>query len=249
MGGDGTRPPPAGEAGAEQAAGEAGAEQACDGGGPRRASWWGFLAPVALLVVLIAALSVLLLSRPGSPAPQAGTTQPAAGRGFFGTLALPARQAPAIDLRNYLGQPVRLAQYRGRAVLVTFLYTHCPDACPLITSNLRVALNRLGRRASRAQVIAVSVDASGDTPAAVAAFLRAHEMVGRMQYAIGSAAQLGRTWAAWGVGSTREAGHADLVEHSALVYGVSASGRITTLYPDTFDPAQIVHDVPLLATR
>ena len=42
-----------------------------------------------------------------------------------------------------------------------------------------------------------------------------------------------------------EAGR-DLVEHSALIYGIAADGKVTTLYPANFDPSQIVHDVPLL---
>ena len=140
------------------------------------------------------------------PALPAGAQQSGAGGGFSGTLALPARPAPPIDLRNYLGQPVTLSAYRGKAVLVTFLYTNCPDVCPLITSNLRVAMNLLGARRSKAQIIAVSVDPRGDTPAAVARFLRAHGMAGRMQYLIGSAGELSRTWAAWNVGSSPEVG-------------------------------------------
>ena len=40
-----------------------------------------------------------------------------------------------------------------------------------------------------------------------------------------------------------------MVEHSALVYGISASGRITTLYQHDFVPSQIVHDVPILASQ
>jgi len=51
------------------------------------------------------------------------------------------------------------------------------------------------------------------------------------------------------VGSTREAGQPDLVAHSALVYGVSAGGRLTTIYPASFEPSQIVHDIPKLAAR
>jgi protein SCO1 len=112
---------------------------------------------------------------------------------------------------------------------------------------LRVVLNQLGAQASRVQIVAISVDPGGDTTTAVGHFLHAHEMVGRMQYLIGSSAQLSRTWAAWSVGSAREAGQPDLVAHSALVYGISASGRLTTIYPATFEPAQIVHDVPRLA--
>ena len=70
-----------------------------------------------------------------------------------------------------------------------------------------------------------------------------------MQYLIGSAAELARTWRAWSVGSTREVSQPDLVAHSALVYGISASGRLTTIYPATFEPSEIAHDVPKLAAQ
>ncbi len=51
------------------------------------------------------------------------------------------------------------------------------------------------------------------------------------------------------MGSNREAGQPQLVAHSALVYGISASGRLTTIYPASFEPSQIVHDVPRLAAQ
>jgi protein SCO1/2 len=93
----------------------------------------------------------------------------------------------------------------------------------------------------------VSVDPRGDTPKAVAHFVADHGMSGRMQYLIGSRGELARTWAAWNVGSEREAGQPDLVAHSALVYGITASGRLKTVYPSNFEPAEIAHDVPKLA--
>ena len=204
---------------------------------------------LALLLGIAAAVSFVAIKGPSKPALPGNAQQYPAGRGYLGTLALPAQQAPPIHLRNYLGQPVTLSEYRGKAVLVTFLYANCPTACPLIASNLRVALNMLGRRASKVQVIAVSVDPRGDTPANVARFVRAHGMLGRMQYLIGSAAELAPTWAAWHVGSSREVGQPDLVAHSALVYGISASGRLTTIYPETFEPSEIAHDVPRLAAQ
>jgi protein SCO1/2 len=216
---------------------------------PTRSPWARVLPAMLLLLVIVAALSFALFRGSSRPALPGGVRQTPAASGFFGTLALPAKQAPPIQLHDYLGKPVTLAGYRGKAVLVTFLYTHCPDVCPLIASNLGVALKLLGPRASQAQVIAISVDPGGDTPGSVARFLRAHQMLGRMEYLIGSPSQLARTWAAWSVGSTRELGQPDLVAHSALVYGISASGRLTTLYPASFEPAQIVHDVPKLAAR
>jgi protein SCO1/2 len=217
------------------------------GDAPRKIAGPRMLLAFAALLALGAALGVALTGGSGRPTLPGGTRQSAPGSGFFGTLALPARPAPAIDLHDDRGRRVTLAAYRGRAVLVTFLYTHCPDVCPLIASNLGVALEQLGARASRAQLIAISVDPSGDTPAAVARFLAAHRLAGRMQYLLGSPSQLARTWAAWSVGSRRQIGQPDRVAHSALVYGITASGILKTLYPASFDPAQTVHDVPRLA--
>ncbi|MGO9760936.1 MAG: SCO family protein [Solirubrobacteraceae bacterium] len=211
--------------------------------------WPKMLPLLALLLVVAAGASFLLVKGPAKPVLPGGAQQSAAADGFYGTLALPAKQAPPIHLRNYLGQAVTLSEFRGKAVLVTFLYANCPDVCPLIASNLRVALNLLGRRASQVQVIAVSVDPRGDTPANVSRFVREHGMAGRMEYLIGSAAELVPTWAAWKVGSTREAGQPDLIAHSALVYGISASGTLTTIYPATFEPSEIAHDVPKLAAQ
>jgi protein SCO1 len=207
------------------------------------------LLALTLLAALVAALSLALFSGSSKPVLPDGAQLGPPGSGFFGTLTLPSKQAPPIELRNYLGKPVSLAEYRGKAVLVTFLYTHCPDDCPLITSKLRLVERLLGARAAQTQIIAVSVDPRGDTPGTVAAFLKAHGMTGRMQYLLGSASELTPTWAAWSVGSTREVGHPDLVAHSALVYGVSASGKLTTIYPVSFEPSEIAHDVPKLAAR
>jgi protein SCO1/2 len=192
----------------------------------------GMLPAMVALLVLISGISFLVFKGSSTASLPGGVVQAAPGSGFDGTLA-----------------PVTLAQYRGKVVFVTFLYAHCPDICPLIASNLRVSLNLLGKRAAGVQVIAISVDPRGDTPAAVASFLQAHEMTGRMQYLIGSPAELARTWSAWSVGSTREVGSPDLVAHTALVYGISAKGTLTTLYPDSFAPEQIAHDVPVLAAR
>jgi protein SCO1 len=221
---------------------------ALGGRGPQQL-WLKTLPLLALLLGIVAALSFALIKGPSRPVLPGTAQQYPAGRGYYGTLALPTEQAPPIHLRNYLGQPVTLSQYRGKAVLVSFLYANCPTVCPLITSNLRVALNMLGRRASLVQVIAVSVDPRDDTPANVARFVREHGMVDRMQYLVGSAAELAPTWAAWHVGSSREVGQPDLVAHSALVYGISASGKLTTIYPATFEPSEIAHDVPRLAAQ
>jgi protein SCO1/2 len=157
---------------------------------------------------------------------------------------------PPLSLDNSLGEPVNIAEYQGKAVLVTFIYDHCPDVCPLIVGNLRTAQNELGDEADKVQVIAVSVDPKGDTPKTVKKFLADHQMTGRMQYLIGSRPQLEKVWTDWDIISRNSPKRTDpdAVEHSALVYGISASGDITAVYPANFKPKQIVHDVPILAS-
>jgi protein SCO1/2 len=158
----------------------------------------------------------------------------------------PPRPAPGLRLRDSLGHTVSLSQFRGRAVLLTFIYDHCPDICPLIVSNLHNALVRLGPQASKAQVVAVSVDPKGDTPATVRKFLRLHEMTGRMEYLIGSKRELAPVWRRWGV-QVKASPDAREVGHSAFVYGITGSGDVRALYPSNFKPADIAHDVPILA--
>ena len=204
------------------------------------------LLPALVILVLMGVLAALLTG--GSSKPQLpGGANSARATGLDGLLLKPLRAAPPLStLRNHQGQSVSLASYRGKAVFVTFLYTHCPDVCPLIASQLHNTLGELGARASHVQLIAVSVDPRGDKPAAVAKFLREHQLTGQMQYLIGSARELAPVWSAWNVGSSKDAGNPEFVNHSALIYGVSASGKLTTIYAANFTPAEIVHDVPAL---
>lgn len=216
----------------------------------RSGGWTGLLLPLLLLVAGIGIFSFLLINQSSEPSLPSGAQRSPAAGGYDAMLAKPVKLAPPLGLSNYLGgPPVDLAAYRGKAVLVTFLYTHCPDVCPLITANLRAAQEKLGAKASEVQIIAVSADPHRDTRKGVAAYLARQHMVGRMLYLIGSPAKLSKLWADWSVGSQRNPATPRLVAHSALVYGITASGKLTTIYPASFDPSQIVHDVPLLASR
>jgi hypothetical protein len=87
-----------------------------------------------------------------------------------------------------------------------------------------------GKEAS--EIVAVSVDPKGDTPKTVNAFLKARRMTGRMEYLIGSRARLERVWSEWNIvsKSSPTRGNPDLVEHSALIYGIDAAGDIRALY-------------------
>lgn len=201
----------------------------------------------ALVAVVIVGGAILLLAGKGSSQGGRQGTAVVKASAFSGSEASPPQREPALALRNYNGEPVNIDSYRGKAVLVTFIYTHCPDVCPLITANLHVAQGLLGpAKDSKLQIIAVSVDPRGDNPKTVGAFLAKHDMTGKMKYLIGSASELARTWKAWGVGSERDVKNPEFVEHTGIVYGIGASGKVMTLYAGNFKPTEIVHDVPLL---
>jgi protein SCO1 len=189
-------------------------------------------------------------SSSGGSSPDSSSDPASTAASYSGATANPSKPAPPLKLDDALGKPVNIDDYRGKAVLVTFIYDHCPDVCPTIVSNLRAAQNELGPQAKDMQIIAVSVDPKGDTPKTVKAFLKDHLMTGRMEYLIGSRPQLEQVWHNWNIVSKSDPSRKDpdAVEHSALIYGISGSGEMTTVYPANFKPKQIVHDVPLLAS-
>ena len=197
---------------------------------------WG----VALLVLILFGAVVVGC---GSHSRASGTTT---GSAFAGLVIQPARPAPALALRNYTGRDVDLTAFRGKAVLLAFVYTHCPDVCPLIVTNLATAQRQLASEARHLQIIAVTVDPERDTPRAVTQFLATRRATGAMDYLIGSRKQLLPVWKAWGIAvSTNKYEQAE--GHTAVVFGITPSGEIAVAYPSNFTPTEIVHDVPLLA--
>jgi protein SCO1/2 len=201
---------------------------------------------LAVFLVAVGALAALLIH--GRPAPTVLGAASVKTSSYAGYALSSPKPAPPLALKNYLGVPVNISDYRGKAVLVTFLYTHCPNVCPIIASKLHAALVAMPPSERReVQVIAVSVDPRGDTPGSVAQFLSAHEMTAQMQYLLGPSRVLARVWTEWGVGSRRDAGNPELVAHTALVYGITGRGEIKTIYSSSFAPSDIVRDVPKLA--
>jgi protein SCO1 len=141
------------------------------------------LAPLVLLAAVLAGCgsSAAKISVPTAPK-----------RTFAGGEVSPPRTAPPIRLHDAAGRPVTLAAQRGRYVLVTFLYTHCPDVCPLIAQNLNAAVRSFRGKADDLRVLAVSVDPKGDTPAAVRAYTKRMHLVPQFRYLIGTRPQLRR---------------------------------------------------------
>jgi protein SCO1 len=68
------------------------------------------------------------------------------------------------QLVDHNGQPRRLADFRGKVLVVFFGFTHCPDVCPTTLAELARARKQLGADAARVQVVMVTVDPERDSP-------------------------------------------------------------------------------------
>lgn len=190
------------------------------------------------------ALLALCVAAAGCGGTAARQASPPAAATFAGAAIRPPRVAPPIALHDAAGRRVTLAGQRGRYVLVTFLYTHCPDVCPLIARNLNEALRELGPRRNRVRVLAVSVDPVGDTPASVRAFARAHALLPQFEYLIGTAAQLRPVWAHWSVVAAQVKPR--IVTHQSYTALVDPQGRERVFYDSQVKAAQVVHDLRAL---
>jgi protein SCO1/2 len=198
--------------------------------------------PRALLAV-VAVTALASVAGCGSGRSQPSGASPPPSR-FLGTELRPPQAAAPLALHDAHGRPVTLAGERGRYVLVTFVYTRCPDVCPLITQNLNAALRQLGPQRERVRVLAVSVDPKGDTPAAVRAYERRLRLVPQFRYLVGSPGELRRVWKAWhvlAVSTTPE-----VVDHVAYTALVDTTGRERVHYDSTVKARQVVHDLRVL---
>jgi protein SCO1/2 len=185
---------------------------------------------------------VLLAAGCGSSAAKVESPPPSK-QIFAGGELNPPRAAPALSLHDASGRRFTLSGQRGRYVLVTFIYTHCPDVCPLITSNLNTVLRTLGPK-SNIDVLAVSVDPKGDTPAAVRAYEKSKHLEPSFHYLIGSRAQLRPVWAAWHILAVDR--KPDVVDHAAYTALVDPSGKQRVLYDAQVNAQQVLHDLRLL---
>jgi protein SCO1/2 len=193
-------------------------------------------ARVRLALIVFASLSILgaagviVFAKP-DPAPKVGAD------GFAG--ALSAADIPVRDfhLRDQNGKPASIGEYRGKVVVLTFMYSTCQDTCPLTATTIRGALDQLGHDVP---VLAVSVDPANDTPDTAERFLVKESMsAGRMRFLLGSRAQLQPIWKAYGIQPQGKG-----FEHTAYVAVLDRTGRQRVAFTiDHLTDRDLAHDI------
>jgi protein SCO1 len=195
----------------------------------------------ALAPALALGLGLLLggCSSGSTSPPSTPANESASASGFEGA-ALPAGiSAPGFTLRDQTGAPVSLAGYRGRPVVVAFLYSSCGAPCVVIAQQIRGALDELPRQVP---VLLISADPATDTAASVRRFLAHVSLAGRVRYLTGSRAELRKVWQAFRV-LPASAGRAAFAR-SASVFLIDGDGRERVIFQlEQLTPEALSHDV------
>lgn len=82
------------------------------------------------------------------------------------------RQPADATLLDQRGRPVRLSDYRGKPLLVSFIYTGCFQVCPTTTRALHEAVQNLGNTIGfdKFNVVSIGFNQPFDTPEAMRTF-------------------------------------------------------------------------------
>jgi protein SCO1 len=191
---------------------------------------------IALFLVGVFSLGLIWLAAPGD---DEGDGVASGASRFEGAVMPDGLRAPDFALKNQDGDTVSMRDFRGEPVIVTFLYTTCEDTCPVQAQTVRGALDELGEDVP---AIAVAVDPPRDTPERARAFLSEQRALGRLDFVLGTRAELSELWDGYHVRP-----QSVTQEHQARFTLVDKRGFQRVGYPGFEATAErIAHDIRLL---
>ncbi len=185
-----------------------------------------------------ATLLLLLVSAVASAAPASSPLK-------AGVLS-PVMPAPELKLQGSNGQPLTLAKFRGKVVLLAFGFSSCGEVCPITLATLAGARKKLGEAAADVQVVYVTVDPERDDAPRMQKFLGSFDpsFVG----GVGSPAQIDAAQKSYGISSTKQV-YPDgnyTIGHSSSIYIIDRAGGLRAVMPYGHTVDDFVHDLKIL---
>ncbi|AYQ86423.1 SCO family protein [Burkholderia gladioli] len=152
------------------------------------------------------------------------------------------------SLPDSSGKLRTLADFKGRAVVLFFGYTHCPDVCPTTLAELAQAMQQLGPEAKRVQVLLVTLDPERDTAPLLAQYVAAFDP-SFIALRPADDAQLRQVAKDFRIYYARAAGKTPgsyTMDHTAASYVFDPDGKLRLFVRDGQGPGPWVHDLKLL---
>jgi protein SCO1 len=156
-----------------------------------------------------------------------------------------------VSLTAHNGQRVSTAAFRGRALLLFFGYTNCPDICAPTLTKLSAVRQALGEDAERVQVLMITVDPARDTPARLAAFVPKFDssFIGLTGTSSEIAAVAREYKVAYVEPASAGKHRHHHIPHSGNVLVKDGKGSLRLLFREDTPVADMVHDLKLLLSR
>jgi protein SCO1/2 len=160
---------------------------------------------------------------------------------------------PDFKLRNQDGRVIHLNQFRGKDLLITFIYTRCPlpDFCPLVTRNFAVIDKQLAADPTlkgKAHLLCVSFDPEHDTPDRLKAYgeqyigSEAKTAFAHWDFAVPEKPALAEMAKFFDVGMSDAAD--GTITHTLSTTLIGSDGKVLKFYPgNEWTPEQVVADV------
>lgn len=171
----------------------------------------------------------------------------------------PGDAVPDFKLRNQDGRPIHIGQFRGKALLVTFIYTRCPSPnfCPFVTHHFAVIDKQLAANPALyagTHLICVSFDPDHDTPQRLRAYAAtyigsdAKSAFAHWDFAVPAKPALLEMAKFFDLGITY--GADDAITHTLSTTLIAPDGKVARFYPgNEWTPEQVLADVKQLAAN
>jgi protein SCO1/2 len=169
----------------------------------------------------------------------------------------PGDAVPDFKLRNQDGQPIHLGQFKGKSLVVTFIYTRCPspDFCPRVTRNFAALEKQLAASPAlfaKTHLICISFDPVYDTPERLRAYgasyigSDAKSAFAHWEFAVPEKPTLAEMAMFFDLGMTNEAD--STITHTLSTTLIGPDGKVARFYPgNEWTPEQVLGDVKQLA--
>jgi protein SCO1 len=136
-----------------------------------------------------------------------------------------AEMMPAFELVDQAGAVVRSGELRGRVLVVSFVFTTCAEACPLVTAQLARTQSRIRAEKldGRVHFVSITLDPATDRPDVLRRYAEAYGLdLASWHLLTGPAADVARVVRAFGLNAVAR----ERIVHGSLVVLVDEKGRI-----------------------